>query len=74
MQPIGLSLSRLSTKLGKLGCQFSELVKFPVDLPLFPPVLILPDSLSKITESIKKGLLTAPYQIGSALAQMVSRA
>ena len=41
---------------------------------LFPPVTILPDSLSKITESIRKGLLIAPYQNGPALAQMVSRA
>ena len=27
---------------------------------LFPPVTILPDSLSKITESTRKGLLIAP--------------
>ena len=57
MQPIGLSLSRLSTKWCKWGCQFSELGKISSRSTPFPPVLILPDSLSKKTESIKRGLL-----------------
>ena len=44
------------------------------EIYLFPPVTILPDILSKISESIRKGLLIAPYQNGPALAQMVLRA